>query len=35
MIPLSWFGGIKIKEAPMTDEEEQASVTAVLRKSYR
>ncbi len=35
LVPLRWFGNVNIKEEPLNDEEEKASVTAVLRKSYR
>jgi hypothetical protein len=35
VVPLSWFGGMKLNEAPLSDEEEKSSVTTVLRRSYR
>ena len=35
VVPLSWFGGLKINEKPLDDEEEKSSVTAVLRRSHR
>lgn len=35
LVPLSWFGAIKVKQEMMTDEEEKNSVTAILRKSHR
>jgi hypothetical protein len=35
LLPLSWFGNIKINEAPLTDEEEAKSLVSTLRKSHR
>lgn len=34
-MPLRWFDNIQIKEDPLTDEQEAASLVSVLRKSHR
>ena len=35
LLPLRWFGNLKIQEEPQTDEQESRSIKATLRKSRR
>lgn len=35
LLPLSWFGGLKINEQVLSDEQEAKSLVSNLRKSHR